>query len=41
MNYPVFWLLFKNYFYEQLKLNFSLLGVFKAFFLIIQFQQCF
>jgi hypothetical protein len=31
--------LFKNYFYEQLKLNFSLLGVFKAFFLRNQIIQ--
>jgi len=31
--------LFKNYFYEQLKLNFSLFGVFKAFFLSHQIIQ--
>jgi hypothetical protein len=33
MNYAAFRLLFKNYFYEQLKLNFGLNSTFKAFFL--------
>ena len=32
MNYPVFGLLFKNKFYEQLKLNFESFSDFKAFF---------
>jgi hypothetical protein len=39
MNYCDFRRLFKNNFYEQLKLNFSLFGVFKAFFLSHQILQ--
>jgi hypothetical protein len=39
MNYCDFRRLFKNNFYEQLKLNFSLFGTFKAFFLSHQILQ--